>query len=286
MKRLFVLPSFAQAAILLAACDSTDSVEPGSAPADAAISDAAPADAASADAAPDEDAGDDGAGENTVLDLDDVKTNPDDYEWFDFRPNVKKLILSGAAETEHIAILWYTTDDGGVGLHYHGKTESVYVVDGTQTDAKGMYPTGNVYFNPPGSGHEITDSSGFFLLSYAAPPDFMGTDMIEEYEPIRIDAKDPELTSTYEFDEVADGISVFEPELVASGGMSAQLIETTSPEDYDFEGNYLLVLRGRCEIEGEGYAEDMLVVAKTVEPKAYKIAAIDDETCLAMGISF
>lgn len=55
----------------------------------------------------------------TALDLVDVKTNPDDYTWFDFRPNVKKLILTGAAETEHIAILWYTVADGAVGLHYH-----------------------------------------------------------------------------------------------------------------------------------------------------------------------
>ncbi|HTV22992.1 MAG TPA: cupin domain-containing protein, partial [Polyangiaceae bacterium] len=95
----------------------------------------------------------------TVLDLVDVKSNPENYEWFDFRPNVKKLILSGAAETEHVAILWYTVVDGSVGLHLHSKTESVYVIDGTQTDAKGVYPTGTVYFNPPGSGHAISDSS-------------------------------------------------------------------------------------------------------------------------------
>jgi len=83
------------------------------------------------------------------LDLADVKTNPGAYEWFDFRPNVLKLILAGAAETEHIAILWYTLTDGAVGLHYHSMTESVYVIDGTQTDGKGSYPTGSVYFNPP-----------------------------------------------------------------------------------------------------------------------------------------
>src|SRR5688572_3859424 len=29
----------------------------------------------------------------TVLDLDEVKTNPAAYPWFDFRPNLKKLIL-------------------------------------------------------------------------------------------------------------------------------------------------------------------------------------------------
>jgi len=114
----------------------------------------------------------------TVLDLNDLKANPTPYSWFDFKPNVEKLILAGAADSQHVAILWYTTPDGGVGLHYHAKTESVYVIDGTQTDAKGVYPTGTVYFNPPGSGHQITNSTGFFILAYAAPPDFTSTSLI------------------------------------------------------------------------------------------------------------
>src|SRR4029077_2717917 len=99
---------------------------------------------------------------HTILDLKEVTTNPSGHPWFDFRPNLKKLILSGAPETQHVALLWYTVTDGSVGLHLHSKTESVYVIDGTQTDAKGVYPTGTVYFNPPGSGHAITHSSGFF----------------------------------------------------------------------------------------------------------------------------
>ena len=95
-----------------------------------------------------------------MLDLGDVTANPTHYEWFDFRPNVKKLILSGAPETQHVAILWYTVADGRVPLHRHAKTEAVYVIDGAQTDGKGSYAKGTIYFNPPGSGHEIKDSSG------------------------------------------------------------------------------------------------------------------------------
>ena len=222
----------------------------------------------------------------TVLDLTDVKTNPDEYEWFDFRPNVKKLILAGAAETEHIAILWYTVTDGAVGLHYHSKTESVYVIDGTQTDAKGVYPTGTVYFNPPGSGHEIMESSGFFVLAYASPPDFMSTDLIEEYTPLRIETDDPELTSDYPFDEEKDGVAVFTAPLDESGGLSAQFIEISSSEGYDYDGNYLLVLAGSCDIDGETYGEDMLVVTKTVEPQSFEVTATEDSTCLALGVSF
>ncbi len=75
---------------------------------------------------------------STILDLNDLKKNPGNYTWFDFRPNLKKLILSGDANTEHVSILWYTVANGSVGLHYHAKTESVYVIDGTQTDGKGI----------------------------------------------------------------------------------------------------------------------------------------------------
>lgn len=222
----------------------------------------------------------------TAFDLTDVKTNPGGYDWFDFRPNVKKLILAGAAETEHIAILWYTVTDGSVGLHYHSKTESVYVIDGTQTDGKGTYPTGTIYFNPPGSGHAISDSSGFFLLAYAAPPDFAGTDLIEEYTPVRMDTEAADLPTSYEFEQKATGVRVFTPDLHATGGMTAAFIETTSSEAYDFTGNYVLVLEGDCVVQGKSLGEDELVVAAAVAPRTYTVAAADGGTCLALGVSF
>jgi hypothetical protein len=222
----------------------------------------------------------------TVLDLEDVKTNTADYDWFDFRPNVQKLILAGAAETEHIAILWYTVPDGGVNLHYHAKTESVYVIDGTQTDAKGSYPTGTVYFNPPGSGHQITDSSGFFLLAYASPPDFASTDQIGEYTPIRVDTDDAELTMTYPFDEESSGVRLFAPPLDAMGGLGAEFLEVTSSGKYEFEGNYLLVLEGSCDVEGVAFGKDKLIVAETVEPESFEVTATKKRSCLAMGVSF
>lgn len=223
----------------------------------------------------------------TALNLTDVKTNPTAYEWFDFRPNVKKLILSGAAETQHIAILWYTVADGGVGLHYHSKTESVYVIDGTQTDGKGSYPTGTVYFNPPGSGHQITDSSGFFLLAYAAPPDFASTALIGEYTPVRIDAAAPELTTVYTFDQKKTGVSAYAVPLDGMGGLSAEFVETTSSvEDHSYTGNYLLVLAGSCDIDGVSFANGMLVVTKTVDVQSHKVRATKNSSCLAMGLSF
>ncbi len=223
---------------------------------------------------------------SSVLDLEDVKTNPGTYEWFDFRPNVKKLILSGAAETEHVAILWYTVPDGSVGLHYHAKTESVYVIDGTQTDGKGVYPTGTVYFNPPGSGHAITNSTGFFILAYASPPDFASTSSIGEYTPIRIDTEATDLTMTYPFEQQKPGIRTFTVPLDGAGGLHGDFIEITSSESYDYTGNYLLVLEGSCDIEGTSFGENELVVAKTVEPRPYRVAASQGGGCLVLGVSF
>jgi ChrR Cupin-like domain len=223
----------------------------------------------------------------TVLDLADVTANPTHYEWFDFRPNVKKLILAGAPETEHVAILWYTVPDGHVGLHRHDKTESVYVIDGSQTDGKGVYPKGVVYFNPPGSGHEITNSSGFFLLAYSAPPDFKNTEAIGPYTPVRLDTADPKLMSAAETAPTSTGTHTVPIPLESSGGMSGRFIEITSPQDrYEYLGNYLLVLGGSCQVSGVPLGKQALVVAKSVKPESFQVAAPAASTCLAMGVSF
>lgn len=223
---------------------------------------------------------------STVVGLTDLTTHPENYDFFTFRPNLEKLILSGAADTEHISILWYTIPDGEVGHHYHNMTESVYAIAGTQTDAKGTYPTGSLYFNPPGSGHKISSSSGFFILAYASPPDFTNTDSREDYTPVVIDTSNPNLESIYPFTEVQDGVQTYESPLSSAGGMSSQFIKSTSSESYEYTGNYLLVLRGSCNIDGEIYSENTLVVAKTVTPNAYQVSAVEGDACLSLGLSF
>ncbi|MGC4094562.1 MAG: cupin domain-containing protein [Polyangiaceae bacterium] len=223
----------------------------------------------------------------TIVDLQDLTANPNEgYEWFDFRPNVLKLILAGAAETQHIAVLWYTVEDGAVGLHYHSQTESVYVIDGTQTDGKGSYPTGTVYFNPPGSGHQISDSSGFFLLAYAAPPDFASTALIEEYEPIRIDTTADDLTTAYAFEMPQTDVKTFAVPLVETGGLKATFIETSSAKSTDFVGNYVLVLKGSCKLDDTVYPAQTLVVEKELAPARYVVSAQPGNPCLALGVSF
>ena len=223
---------------------------------------------------------------STILDLNDLKKNPGSYSWFDFRPNLKKLILSGDANTEHVSILWYTVANGSVGLHYHAKTESVYVIDGTQTDAKGTYPTGTLYFNPPGSGHAIKDSSGFFILAYASPPDFSNTALIGEYKPVRIDTASAKLESQLEFEKGPAGARIHKLALDPKGGMSAELIHIDASGSYTYRGNYLLTLKGDCEIERQSFGQGMLVVATTIQPQSYVVRPGKSVACFALGVSF
>lgn len=227
-----------------------------------------------------------GLSSSTIIDLNDLIKNPHNYDFFTFRPNLEKLILSGAADTEHISILRYTISDGSVGHHYHSMTESVYTIDGTQTDTKGVYPTGSLYFNPPGSGHEISDSTGFFILAYASPPDFANTDLIEEYTPIQINTADPNLENIYPFENKQDGVWTYDVPLDPQGGMSSELIKSTSSQGYKYRGNYLLVLEGSCNIDGTRFNEKMLIVAKTVETQSYDLSATESNSCLALGLSF
>ena len=222
-----------------------------------------------------------------VLQLGDVTANPSHYEWLDFRPNVRKLILAGAPETEHVAILWYTVPDGRVGLHRHAKTESVYVIDGSQTDGKGVYPKGTVYFNPPGSGHEITNSSGFFLLAYAAPPDFQRTAAIEPYTPVRVDTADPQLMGAPDGLPTGASTRTVDIPLESTGGLSGRFIQVTSTDTpYEYLGNYVLVLRGSCQVSGVPLGAQALVVAKSVQPEPFQVVAAAGSTCLTLGVSF
>ena len=227
-----------------------------------------------------------GLNTSTIVNLNELTANPENYDFFTFRPNLEKLILAGAADTEHISILWYTIPDGSVGLHYHSMTESVYSIDGSQTDAKGVYLTGSLLFNPPGSGHTISDSTGFFILSYASPPDFANTDLIQDYTPIQINTLDPELETIYPFEEAQEGVWVYEIPLASEGGMSSQFIKSTSPESYEYQGNYLLVLKGNCTIDGTVFDENMLVVAQTIQTQSYRVSASEGDSCLVLGLSF
>lgn len=227
-----------------------------------------------------------GLANSTIIDLHDLTTNPNHYDFFTLRPNLKKLILAGTAATEHISILWYTVHNGGIERHYHSMTESVYTIEGTQTDAKGVYQTGSLYFNPLGSGHAVTDSTGFFILAYTSPPDFSNTHLIEDYTPIKVDTTAPDLEKIYPFKRRQNSLWTYDIPLDPRGGMRSQLIKSTSSQPYRYQGNYLLILKGSCAINRTAFKAKTLVVATTIEPQLYDLSTDDNSFYLALGLAF
>ena len=176
----------------------------------------------------------------------------------------------------------------------------IAAISGSQADFKGVYPTGSMYFNPPGSGHSVWNSTGFFLLTYAAPPDFVNTDLIDEtYTPVIINTSDEEdggnITETTTTMENKENVpyTMYEIPLDPLGGMSAAFYEIPDGSSpllpVTYEGHFVLVLRGSCVIgpAEEIFGEQMLIVAKQVQSKeTFVITNEDGNDCMVMGVAF
>lgn len=221
-----------------------------------------------------------------IFDLDDIVAHPHRYGFFTFRPGVKKRVLLGTADAQHISILWYEQAGGKVGLHYHRMAEAVYVLEGTQRDAKGHYGRGALYFNPPGSGHEITESQGFFLLAYGAPPEFDDLSRITAYAPICVDTTAADLVSRHPFEPGGADVLRYPLLLSSEGGLGCELIQSSSAEAYEYTGNCLLMIAGRGHINGQQVNRNQMVVATTLQKQPYHLSTCNGDTCLALGFSF
>jgi hypothetical protein len=216
-----------------------------------------------------------------VIELAKLRTDTANHDWFDFKPGVKKLILSGTPDSRHVSVLWYfETKPGAVPMHYHAKTESIFVIDGAQSDGKGQYAKGSFYFNPPGSGHQISDSSGLFLLSYAAPADFKNVANIKPYENVTVSPDYSKLPLA----PCDDSSLCYAPALAADGGMQGRFVKLQgTPATLTL--NVLLVLQGSCVVAGKTLPADTLVVRKSTEPGTYQVAATGGE-CLLYAMAF
>ena len=224
--------------------------------------------------------------ERNPLDLNDLIRNPDGYAWIDFKPNLKKHLLYGTADTRHISVLWYTARDVPLPLHYHAKTEAVFVIDGVQRDACGTYPTGVFYFNQPGSGHAIDASTGFFLLAYASPPDFENTALIQERPPIRMDTADFNQESALPFQMEPDGVESYPVPLDPSGGMTATVLKLPPRTERRQRASCLLVLNGRCSVDRETLDTYMMKIAEGSETQEVRISTNRCQSCTLVALSF
>ena len=88
-----------------------------------------------------------------------------DFPWEAFRPGVEIHRLWGepGGTGEAAALLRYAAG-GTVPAHRHGAMEEIYVLSGSQRDARGVYPAGSHVFNPPGSSHAVHSPDGCIAL--------------------------------------------------------------------------------------------------------------------------
>ncbi len=88
-----------------------------------------------------------------------------------FRPGVEICpILDGAPA---VALLRYAPG-AEVPWHRHPGLETVLVLDGAQSDARGDYPAGSLVLNPAGSAHRVWSGPGcVVLIQWERPVEFL-----------------------------------------------------------------------------------------------------------------
>jgi anti-sigma factor ChrR (cupin superfamily) len=87
-----------------------------------------------------------------------------DVEWTPWREGVDICRLYGDASVGRSAALLRYAPNAQVPLHEHEGFEHVFVLSGAQEDALGVYPTGSMVVNPPGSRHRVRSPQGCIVL--------------------------------------------------------------------------------------------------------------------------
>ena len=75
-----------------------------------------------------------------------------------------------------VALLRYAPG-AGVPAHLHRGLETILVLDGTQSDERGDYPTGSLVLNPEGTSHRVWSEEGcVVLIQWTLPVEFLPAD--------------------------------------------------------------------------------------------------------------
>ncbi len=93
-----------------------------------------------------------------------------------FREGVEMCRLGGDPAGASVALLRYRPG-ASVPLHEHPGLETVIVLDGSQSDERGLYRAGTISINPAGSRHSVWSEEGcVVLIQWEKPVRILGTD--------------------------------------------------------------------------------------------------------------
>ena len=88
----------------------------------------------------------------------------DEEGWELFRPGIHVRWLYRSAEGGPAAALLRYQPGASVPFHEHPGYEHVLVLDGAQSDERGLYAAGTLVINPPLSRHCVTSEEGCVVL--------------------------------------------------------------------------------------------------------------------------
>ena len=91
--------------------------------------------------------------------------------WEDFREGVEVSWVYRTDDPDGISAAFLRYAPGaGVPMHYHPGYEHILVLEGSQSDANGLYRAGSVAINPAGTQHAVHSEEGCIVLAIWEKP--------------------------------------------------------------------------------------------------------------------
>jgi anti-sigma factor ChrR (cupin superfamily) len=99
-----------------------------------------------------------------------VAEHQDEIPWQPYKPGVEIFRLYGDGVTGPTAALLRYREGGQIALHEHTGYEHILVLAGSQQDENGVYASGSLVINPPGTRHEVISDTGCLVLAIYEKP--------------------------------------------------------------------------------------------------------------------
>lgn len=93
-----------------------------------------------------------------------------EIEWEPFRPGIEIFRLHGDGLRGSASALLRYAPGARLARHSHSGYEHILVLSGSQRDERGLYPTGTLVVNAPGSEHSVSSDEGCVILAIWEAP--------------------------------------------------------------------------------------------------------------------